>query len=99
MGPKTISQQLEDELGEYITSVERIGDVGCGACREGHKQTLHEEQVPVRNRNDAILSDELNDETAKNGSLKREGHRNTKTSCVMKILQCSWTKPSCNYIP
>ena len=45
-------------------------DVGIGVCRKGHTQTK-EEQVPARNPNDVILSDELNYETLQNRALRR----------------------------
>ena len=54
---------------------------------------LKEEQVPVKNPNDVILSDELNDEAAQINALKRKEHTKYR---IMKILQCSGRKPSPN---
>lgn len=45
-----------------------MSDFGARALREEHSHT--KEQAPHRISNDAILSDEMNDETALNGALR-----------------------------
>ena len=67
---KTSSQQQEDIISrEYLYSTERMSDFGARALREEHSHTK-EQQAPHRISNDAILSDEMNDETALNGALR-----------------------------
>lgn len=50
-------------------------DFGATALREEHSHTK-EQQAPPRISNDAILSDEMNDETALNCALRRKDFAN-----------------------
>ena len=67
-----------------------------------HTQThepTQEELVPTRNPNEAILSDESNDENAQNGALRTEEHTKNRIRYTMNILQGSERKTASNKVP
>ena len=52
----------------------------------------------ARNPNDTMLSNELNNETAENGALRKEKRTKYRMKYMLKTLQCPGRKPTSNQI-